>query len=68
MALCLAHLLRMYGPNTPFSHEQLKVELLLVLCCTLLPDALPLLRLSQSCCVLGCLAFIGLGSCTRMPC
>ena len=51
MALCLAHLLRMYAPKTPFSNEQLKVELLSVLCCTLLSDALPLLRLTQSCCV-----------------
>ena len=55
MALCLAQVLRMYAPKTPFSNEQLKVELS-VLCCTLLFDALLLLRLTLSCCLLGCLA------------
>ena len=40
MALSLAHLLRMYAPKIPFSNEQLKVELVLLPCCTLLPDRL----------------------------
>ena len=56
-ALCLAHLLRVSTPRTPFSNEQLKVELVSVLCCALLPDALPLLRLAHPCCLTGCRAF-----------